>query len=131
MTRQVVSVPSIAAPQAHYSHGVLGNGQWLFVAGQIPIAADGELVAPDAAAQAEQVLDNLRAVVEAAGGTLDDVVKTTVYIVDHDDRAAVGAARRKYFGDPPPANALVVVKGLADPRFLVEIEAIALIHADD
>ena len=77
--------------------------------------------------QTVQVLANLRTVVEAAGGSLDDVVKTTVFLTDLADRAAVGAVRRDTFGDPPPANTLVVVTSLADPAFRVEIEAIALL----
>jgi 2-iminobutanoate/2-iminopropanoate deaminase len=125
--RATLSVPTIAAPRGHYSHAVIAQGRTLYVAGQVPIDADGEVVGADAATQARQVLSNLAAVLEAASATLADVVKTTVYLTNRDDRAAVGKVRQAYFTGSPPANTLVVVAGLADPRYLVEIEAIAVL----
>ena len=125
MPRSTLSVPAIAVPRGHYSHAVIAQGRTLYVAGQVPIDADGEVVGADAATQARQVLSNLAAVLEAASATLADVVKTTVYLTNRDDRAAVGEVRRAHFAGDPPANTLVVVASLADPRYLVEIEAIA------
>ena len=127
MPKTAVDVPGVAPPAGHFSHAVVGEGRWLFVAGQVPLTADGALVGDDPTEQTIQVLANLRTVVEAAGGSLDDVVKTTVFLTDLADRAPVGAVRRDTFGDPPPANTLVVVTSLADPAFKVEIEAIALL----
>jgi len=127
MHRTVVRVPAIAAPRGHYSHAVMAQGRTLYVAGQVPVDADGAVVGSDAATQAGQVLSNLRAVLEAASATLDDVVRTTVYLTDLDDRAAVGEVRRAHFVGDPPANTLLVVAGLADPRYLVEIDAIAVL----
>lgn len=127
MTRIAVEVPAVAPPAGHFSHAVSGSGRWLFVAGQVPLTPDGELAGEDATTQTRQVVDNLRAVLAAAGGTLDDVVKTTVFLTDLADRPAVGAVRRDAFADPPPANTLVVVSSLADPAFRVEVEAIALL----
>lgn len=127
MHRQVVAVPAIAAPRGQYSHAVMARGRTLYVAGQLPIDADGEVVGTDAATQAQQVLSNLSAVLDAASASLADVVKTTVYLTDRDDRAAVGRVRRAYFADDPPANTLLIVAGLADPRYLVEIDAIAVL----
>jgi reactive intermediate/imine deaminase len=127
MPSTTLSVPAIAAPRGHYSHAVIAQGRTLYVAGQVPIDADGEVVGADAATQARQVLSNLTAVLDAAFATLADVVKTTVYLTNLDDRAAVGEVRRAHFASDPPANTLLVVAGLADPRYLVEIDAIAVL----
>lgn len=123
MARRVPETAGVAPPQAHYSHAVMA-GDTVYVAGQVPVDADGRVVDDDAAAQARQVMENLTRVVAAAGATMDDVVKTTVFLIDLDDREAVGRVRRAYFSDPPPANTLLVVSGLANPAFRVEIEAI-------
>lgn len=127
MPKTAIDVPGVAPPGGHFSHAITGSGRWLFVAGQVPLTPDGTLAGSDSTAQATQVLDNLRAVVAAAGGSLDDVVKTTVFLTDLADRGPVGEVRRRVFTDPPPANTLVVVSSLADPAFRVEIEAIALL----
>jgi enamine deaminase RidA (YjgF/YER057c/UK114 family) len=120
-------------PQGHfvpaarsYSHGVIVEaGRTLYVAGQTARNASGEIVCKgDAAGQTRQVLENMRLVVEGAGGRMEDVAKTTVYITDLKDREAVGRVRQEYFKGEPPANTLLVVSSLADPAFLVEIEAI-------
>lgn len=129
-TRRVLEVPAIAAPRGHYSHAVIASGPVLHVAGQLPIDAAGEVVGGDAATQAEQVLANLGAVLEAASASPADVVRTTVYLTDRDDRAAVGRVRRAFFAGDPPANTLLIVAGLADPRYLVEIDAIAVLPED-
>ena len=123
MTRRVPETPGVAPPQAHYSHAVIA-GDAIYVAGQVAVDEHGEVVGGDAEAQARQVMENLSRVVAAAGATMDDVVKTTVFLTDLADREAVGRVRRAYFADPPPANTLVVVSSLANPVFLVEIEAI-------
>jgi enamine deaminase RidA (YjgF/YER057c/UK114 family) len=107
---------------------VAPQGTTIHVAGQVSLDEDGTLVgAGDAAAQARQALVNLRRVLEAAGATLDDVVKTTVYLTDLDSRGPVNEARLEAFTAPPPANTLLVVSSLALPEFLVEIEALAVI----
>lgn len=126
MQRSRVVAEGLAQPAGHYSHGIVAAAnRWLFVAGQVPLDETGALVGVDnARAQADQVLANLKRVVEAAGGNLSGVVKTTVYLVDLADRQAVGLARQRFFPDPPPTNTLLVVAGLADPRFRVEIDAI-------
>ena len=87
----------------------------------------GDVVGPDAGTQARQVLMNLQRVLEAASASLADVVRTTVYLTDREHRDAVGRVRREFFTTDPPANTLLIVAGLADPRFLVEIDAIAVV----
>jgi reactive intermediate/imine deaminase len=99
-------------------------GDTIYVAGQVPVDVDGSVVDGDAEAQARQVMENLARVVASAGATMDDVVKTTVFLTDLGDREAVGRVRREYFDDPPPANTLLVVSSLANPAFRVEIEAV-------
>lgn len=123
MARRVVQTAGVAPPQAHYSHAVAA-GDVVYVAGQVPVDEDGSVVEADAEVQARQVMENLARIVEAAGATMDDVVKTTVFLTDLGDREAVGRVRREYFADPPPANSLLVVSSLANPAFRVEIEAV-------
>jgi 2-iminobutanoate/2-iminopropanoate deaminase len=113
--------PSAIGP---YSQGIRAGGL-IFVSGQIPIdPATGEIVSSSIAAQTERVLQNLRAVLEASGATLDDVVKTTVYLTNLGDFAAVNEIYGRSFRSPFPARATVQVAAL--PRgALVEIDAIA------
>lgn len=128
MTRSALPVAGVAPPQAHYSHVIAApRGTVLWLAGQVPVGPDGHVVDGDVRAQARQVLDNLERVLAAADATLDDVVKTTTFLVDIDDRAAVGEVRRERFSDPPPANSLLVVAALANASFRVEIEAVAVV----
>lgn len=109
-----------------YSHGVIvESGRTLYVAGQTARDAQGNIVCKgDAAGQTRQLLENMKQVIEGAGGRMEDVAKTTVFITDIKYREAVGRVRKEFFKAEPPANTLLVVAGLADPEFLVEIEAI-------
>jgi enamine deaminase RidA (YjgF/YER057c/UK114 family) len=109
-----------------YSHGVIVEaGRTLYVAGQTSRDVQGNIVCKgDAAGQTRQTLENMKKVVEGAGGRMEDIAKTTVFITDIKYREAVGKVRQEFFKGEPPANTLLVVAGLADPAFLVEIEAI-------
>jgi reactive intermediate/imine deaminase len=123
--RRHVEASGVAAPAGHYSHGIITSGRLLFVAGQVALDEDANLVgAGDAAAQARQVLTNLQRVIESAGATMGDVARTTVYLTRLEDRAPVAGVRAEFFPSPPPANTLLVVSSLAQPEFLVEIDAI-------
>ncbi len=123
MTR--IPVTSSGAPPAigPYSQAVR-SGDLLFVSGQIPLdPATGELVGGDVAVQTNRVLRSLDAIVRAAGATLDDVVKTTVYLADMNDFVAMNRVYATWFADPAPARAAVEVARL--PRDAqVEIDAI-------
>ena len=124
MKRQVASeyAPKAIGP---YSQAVVADG-WVFCSGQIPLdPQSGEMVgAADVRAQARQVMRNLGAVLEAAGATFSDVVKTTIFLADLADFAAVNEVYGAFFPQAPPARATVQVAGL--PRgALVEIDAIA------
>jgi 2-iminobutanoate/2-iminopropanoate deaminase len=123
--RSSVPVTGVAPPAGHYSHGIIASGRMLFVAGQVALDAEGLLVgADDAAAQARQVLSNLQRIIEAAGASMADVARTTVYLTRLEDRGPVAEVRAEFFPPPPPANTLLVVASLAQPEFLVEIDAI-------
>jgi len=127
MKRTVHQPPDVFVPAGKtYSHGVIvETGRTLYVAGQTARDAQGNVVCKgDAAGQTRQVLENMKRVIEGAGGRMEDVAKTTVYITDIKYREAVGQVRQEYFKSDRPASTLLVVAGLADPAFLVEIEAI-------
>ena len=114
------------APQAigPYSQGMI-VGETLYISGQLPMTPDGTLVDNDAKAAATQALDNVRAVVEAGGFALKDVVKATIFLRDMGDFPAVNEVYAKYFVDPAPARACIEVAAL--PRGArLEIEAIAI-----
>ena len=122
-----VNPPGVHTPQANYSH-VTRVGNTLYISGQLGLDADGNLVGPgDAAAQADQCYRNIKAIVEHFGGSMDDIVKITQYLTDLAYRPLVAGPRDRYLGTPGPASTLVVVKGLAAPDYLVEIEALALL----
>jgi len=112
------------APQAigPYSQATVVD-RWLFTSGQIPLTPAGELVTGDIEAQTEQVFRNLEAVLAAAGASLADVVKTTVFVKNLNDFARLNAVYERHFGAHKPARSTVEVARL--PReVLVEIEAI-------
>ncbi len=127
MKRTAYQPPDVFVPAGKtYSHGVIVEaGRTLYVAGQTPRDTQGNIVCKgDAAGQTRQALENMKRVIEGAGGRMEDVAKTTVFITDIKYREAVGRVRQEFFKGEPPANTLLVVAGLADPAFLVEIEAI-------
>jgi reactive intermediate/imine deaminase len=128
MAKTVINPSALAAPNG-YSYATAKTGTTLYVSGQVALDGQGKLVGEnDAAAQTEQVFQNLKTVVEAAGGTLDDVVKLTIFVTDSSYRPAVAAARLKYFKEGQyPASTYLVVSALAVPQLLVEVEAIAVV----
>jgi 2-iminobutanoate/2-iminopropanoate deaminase len=124
MVRNLVS--TAAAPQAigPYSQAITIDNL-VFCSGQIPLKPDGTLLEGDIAAQARQVLLNLKAVLDAAGSSLDLVLKTTVFLADMNEFAAMNTVYSEFFRTNPPARSTVQVARL--PRDVrVEIEAIAL-----
>ncbi len=122
-------VSTTGAPRAigPYSQGVEAPaGRAVWCSGQIPLdPATGDLVAGDAAVQTERVLENLRAVLAAAGAALEDVVKVTIFLVDLGDFAKVNEVYARYFTGAPPARSTVQVAAL--PRGArVEIDCVAV-----
>ena len=111
---------------------VSGSIRTVYVGGQDAVDADGNIVGVgDIAAQTEQVLRNLRTALEAAGAGPDHVIKWNIFIVDGQDFGAGYAAFQRVWGDSPnpPVITAAVVKGLAHPDFLVEMDAIAVVPA--
>lgn len=131
MARKVIIPEHLPQTMGPYSHCVVGEGSKLvFISGQVPQDANGRLVGRgDIAAQARQVLANIRIAVEAAGGTVQDINKITIFLVELDPAAyaAVAQARRDFFQGEYPASTLVQVQALASPDWLIEIEAYAVI----
>ena len=126
--REWTNPSGVYAPAAHYSQ-VARVGQTLYISGQLGINEQGELIGEgDAEAQARQAWRNLLAILGQYGATTRHLVKTNTYITHWAYRPLVGNARDEVFPEPPyPPSTLVVVQGLAEPRFLVEIEAIAVL----
>lgn len=125
--RQEIRVPGLAEPVSHYTDAVRA-GDLLFVSGCIAVDGEGRLVGgDDVVAQARQVFANLVAVLAAAGSSLADVVKVSVFLTDVADRAAVNEVRKELFGDVRPASTLVEVSRLVLPGARIEIEAVALV----
>jgi enamine deaminase RidA (YjgF/YER057c/UK114 family) len=130
MDKQIINPPTLAAPRG-FNHGILvGGGRLLFLAGQDASDTIGHITAPgELVAQLDQVLRNLQAVVEAAGGTLQDIVKLTIFVRDRGayvtNLKPLGQVFRSYFGAYYPAMALFEVSGFFQEDALIEIEGIA------
>ena len=126
MSKDVVRTEAAPAPfqGAPYSQAIKANG-FVFVSGQLSLRpGDKELSAGEIGAQTEQVFANLRAILEEAGTSLDNLVKTTVFLQNLDDFAAMNEVYARHIGDAPPARSTVEVAKLPSGA-LVEIEAIA------
>ncbi|RLC71561.1 MAG: reactive intermediate/imine deaminase [Chloroflexi bacterium] len=127
MSREVISTSKAPAAVGPYSQAIR-VGNLVFTAGQIAIdPAQGRLIEGDVAAQTRQVLTNLSAVLEAAGSALSQVVKTTVFLQDIGDFAAMNTVYAEFFPEKPPARSAVQVAALPLGA-LVEIEAVALVE---
>jgi len=119
--------PEGLPPVTGYSHAVAFTGRMVAISGQVPADADGRLVGPgDPAAQVRQVFENLTVALAAAGATMQDVVKLTVFLTDMADLDVLRQVRNEYFSaERSPACSLVQVSRLVHPEWRVEIEALA------
>lgn len=130
MTHQVIS-PEGWAPAKGYANGILTKDGTLYVGGQIGWTAEQVFESHDFIGQMEQALRNILAVIEAAGGTADDLTRLTWYVTDKQEYLArqreVGQAYRRVLGRHFPAMTMVVVSALVEDEALVEIEATAVI----
>lgn len=125
-----ISPDTIAKPAASYSHVVTAEGakKLVFCAGQVGVTPAGSVLPPDDfEAQAKMVMQNLQNALAAGGATLADVTKVTIYIVDPNDVPKARGVLQQYFGANPPGSTLCILRGLAHPNFLIEIEAIAAV----
>ena len=118
-----------AKPVANYKMATrMEGGRLLYISGQVAWDAGGNVVGKgDMAAQARQVFQNMRHVLQAAGGDLPNLMKITTYITNIEDFPAVVEARREVFQGELPASTLIVVKSLFHPDFLIEVEGIAAV----
>jgi enamine deaminase RidA (YjgF/YER057c/UK114 family) len=136
MPKEIVNPPQLPPPRG-YNHGIVGSGgRILFLAGQDASDGDGSIVAPgNLLAQFEQVLRNVEAVVEAAGGTMHDVVKLNIFVSDRDayvtNLRELGRIFRRYFGDHYPAMALFEVSAFFRDENLIEMEGMAYLEGPD
>ncbi|KAM3089953.1 RidA family protein [Phormidesmis sp. 146-35] len=129
MSRKIIQTDSAPAPVGPYNQAIAAQGQMVFVAGQIALdPMTGTIVGEgDVAKQTERAMNSLKAILEAAGATLEDVVKTTVFLADMNDFAAVNAVYGQYFDEATaPARACVEVSRLPKD-VLVEVDCIAVI----
>ncbi|MCY3718585.1 MAG: RidA family protein [Anaerolineaceae bacterium] len=126
MSRTIISAPDAPAALGPYSHAVSANG-FVFTAGQVGILpGSGALAEGGVEAQTRQVMENISAVLLAAGTGFDRVVKTTIFLASMDDFATVNGIYAQYFPQDPPARSTVAVAGLPLGA-LVEIETVALV----
>jgi enamine deaminase RidA (YjgF/YER057c/UK114 family) len=118
---------AVAAPVGHYSHGAFAKAgsDVLFLAGQVGIKPDGT-TPPTLAEQAEAAFANVVAVLKAKDMTVANLAKINIYAVSGQPIGEVRAARMKYLGDHKPASTFIYVPQLADPKYLIEIEGVAV-----
>ena len=128
MAKRVLRPATVQAKGSYSPGWEVSGGRAVFVAGQIPWDEEGNTVCKgDVAGQTRQVFANIAAVLAEAGGSLDDVVKITVFAADIRYRDAINRVRTETFEEPYPASTQVAVASLVDPEWLVEIEAVAFI----
>jgi 2-iminobutanoate/2-iminopropanoate deaminase len=123
MTKQVITVPT-SLPGVPFSPAIKA-GDYIFVSGQVgQVDSQGKKL-EGVEAQTRQVLNNMRRVLEAAGASMDDVVKTTVFLVRAEDFPKMNEVYKSYFTRDLPARSTIIVAALARPEIVVEIEGIA------
>ena len=124
----------LSAPSGHFSQGVIApaRGRMVFISGMTARDVDGRVVGVgDIEVQTRQVCENLKHAVEAAGGTLNDVVRVDVFVRNIEHFDAIHRVRREYFAAPAPASTMLEVSKMVSPEMLIEINAIAVVSDDD
>jgi enamine deaminase RidA (YjgF/YER057c/UK114 family) len=135
MKKQLVNPTTFPKPRGYTNGVVCGPGRILYVAGQVAFDKDAHIVSPDFATQFLAALDNVIAVVRAAGGGTENIVKLLAFVTDmdkyRDAQRAIGEGWRARMGSYWPAMSLVKVSGLLEPGALVEIEGTAMLPIED
>jgi len=128
MPNTPIRAKGLSEPISHYTDAVVaGPGRTIYISGQGSIDETGKLVGRgDITAQTRKTLDNMKIALAAAGATLADVVKVTVYLGNVDDRQKVNEVRKEYFGEAKPASTLIQISRFAIEGMLIEIEAVAV-----
>ncbi len=125
-----INSSAFAQKLGSYSHGYkvdLGNAEMIFTTGQIALDKNGEVVSPnDISKQADFIFKSLEKILNEAGSSLDDVIKTTIFVTDMNDFSAISEVRNKYFKNSEPVSTLVEVKRLVKDGCRLEIEVVAV-----
>jgi 2-iminobutanoate/2-iminopropanoate deaminase len=130
MAKTQITTERLRQPSGHFSQAttIEARGRLVFVSGMTARRADGSIAGVgDVEAQTRQVLDNIKAAMEAAGGTLEDVCRVDVYIRNMEHFDTIHKVRREYFRPPLPASTMVEVTKMVSPDYLIEISAIGVI----
>ncbi len=129
MTKSIVLTKNAPAPIGPYNQGIVTSGSFIFTAGQIPLDPHtGQVVAGDIKVQTRRALKNVQAIIEQSGATINNVVKTTVFLKDMGEFAGMNEVYAEFFSENPPARSTVEVARL--PRDVkVEIDAIAVVES--
>jgi len=132
MAKTEISSPKLRAPSGVFSHAtaVEATGRFVFVSGMVARKADGSIAGiGDITEQTRQVCENVKAALEAAGGTLDDVCRVDVYVRNMEHFDAIHKVRAQYFKPPWPASTMVEITKMTHPDYLIEMSAIAVLPA--
>jgi 2-iminobutanoate/2-iminopropanoate deaminase len=127
MPRSKVTIPDVAEAGLGLWSNCIRAGDLLFISGQVarPLEGGNALVGSNEYEQAKQIFTRIKLICEGAGGSLEDIVKMTIYLVDIRKNTEVWRARREFFSGDFPASTLVEVRALGTPETLVEIETVA------
>ncbi len=128
MPKTVVTSPRLPPPSGHFAQATMveAKGRLLFISGMLAKGPDGAIIGRgDIEAQTRQVCENLKAAVEAAGGTLDDICRVDAFVRNMEHFPIIHRVRREYFTGTPPASTMVEVAKFTTPDALIEISAIA------
>lgn len=130
MPKQKIVSGKLANPSGHFSHATMveASGRLVFISGMVAKRADGALVgAGDIEAQTRQVCENVKAAIEEAGGTMDDICRVDVYVRNMEHFDKIHKVRREFFKEPAPASTMVEVTKFTSPDWLIEMNAIAVV----
>lgn len=130
MPKQQLSTTRIGPPNGHFSQATVteARGKLVFISGMTARNAQGGITGVgDIEAQTRQVCENIKAAVEEAGGTMDDICRVDVYVRNIEHFDLIHKVRREYFKSPPPASTMVEVTKMVKPDYLIEINAIAVV----
>ena len=130
MARTQITSDRIGRPSGHFSQAIAADarGRLVFISGMTSKRADGTIAGVgDIEAQTRQMCENVKAAVEAAGGTMADICRVDVYVKDMRDFDAIHRVRREFFPAPPPASTMVQITGFTHPDYLIEMNAIAVV----
>ena len=131
MPKQQIKTDRIRQPSGHFSQATMAEarGRLVFISGMTSRRPDGTIAGiGDIEAQTRQVCENLKAAVETAGGSMDDICRVDVYVRNMEHFDLIHKVRREYFKPPAPASTMVEVCKMTSPEYLIEINAIAVLN---